>query len=385
MKTILFVINNFRIGGIQKSLVELLKVIANDYNITVYCPNFDGPLAKEIPDGIKIIKGDKWAKIAETGIRQSISLGVIRSIVTVFFSLWSRCFTKRLPARLYVKLINRPKEHYDVAIAYSQPLPPKDFSNLANEIVLYGTSAVKKYTFVHCDYGEYGGRSPYSESLYRQFDGIIGVSNSVAKKFTSILPDVSGKVHVVQNACDIDGVITAADEIDVRYGKPSMVSVSRLSEEKGLPRSLEVVKRLHERGTRFEWHLVGNGPLMSAIETFIKNYGLEDTVFLEGAKDNPYPYMKAADYLFLPSFHEAAPMVFNEAACLGTPILTTKTLSAVELVENRSIGVVCENNSDGIEEMLERAFSELGKVTYQKLPTDYNLKIKKQFAEIING
>lgn len=385
MKNILFVINNFRIGGIQKSLVELLKVIANDYNVTVYCPNFDGPLVKELPDGVKIIKGDKWAKIAETGIRQSISLGVIRSIVTISLSLWSRCFTKRTPARLYVKLINRPKEHYDVAIAYSQPLPPKDFSNLSNEIVLYGTNAVKKYTFLHCDYGEYGGQSTYSESLYKQFDGIIGVSNSVAKKFTSILPDMSDKVHVVLNACDINGIISAAGEIDVKYEKPSMVSVSRLSEEKGLPRSLEVVKNLHERCIRFEWHLVGNGPLMSAIGTFIKNNGLEDTVFLEGAKDNPYPYMKAADYLFLPSFHEAAPMVFNESACLGTPILTTKTLSAVELVENRSLGVVCENNTKGIEEMLVKAFSELGKVTYQKLPTDYNVKIKKQFAEIING
>ena len=385
MNKIIFVINNFRIGGIQKSLVELLKVIESDYDITVYCPNYDGPLEKELPRKVKIIKGNKWARMSETGVRKSINLGVTRCIMTILCSFFSRCFTKKIPAKLYVKLINLPKEHYDVAISYSQPLPPKDFSNLSNEVVLYGINAGRKYTFIHCDYGEYGGRSPYSETLYRQFDGIIGVSNSVAKKFSSILPGMSGKVHVVHNACDINGIISAAGEIDVRYEKPSMVSVSRLSEEKGLPRSLEVVKNLHERGIRFEWHLVGNGPLMSAIETFIKNNGLDGTVFLEGAKENPYPYMKAADYLFLPSFHEAAPMVFNEAACLGTPILTTKTLSAVELVERRSLGVVCENNTKSIEEMLVRAFSELGKVTYQKLPTDYNLKIKKQFAEIING
>lgn len=382
MKRIIFVINNFRIGGIQKSLVELLKQISNNYDISVYCSNFDGPLTKELPENVRLIKGNRWAKLAECGVKESIRYGFVFFILKFLLSFWSRCFNKKLPAKLYVKLLNQPQERYNIAVSYSQPLPPNDFSNLSNEIVLLGVKADRKYSFLHCDYGEYGGRSSYSESLYERFDGVVAVSNSVARRFTEILPGMKHKVCVVLNACDIEGIKKAAEEFSIIYGKPSMVSVSRLSVEKGLERCLPVVKNLVENGLVFEWHIVGDGSLKKQIADYIIQNGLTDVVFLEGAKTNPYPYIKAADYLFLPSFHEAAPMVFNEASCLGTPVLTTKTLSAVELIENRQMGFVCENNAEAIERMLVSALTSVNKCNYKSLPDDYNLIVKEQFNKL---
>ena len=95
--------------------------------------------------------------------------------------------------------------------------------------------------------------------------------------------------------------------------------------------------------------------MKDALEAQIKQYGMEDVIILEGQQINPYRYIKGADYFLLSSFHEAAPMVFDESATLGVPILSTATLSASEMVEQRGIGAICENDGEGILRMLERA------------------------------
>ena len=41
-------------------------------------------------------------------------------------------------------------------------------------------------------------------------------------------------------------------------------------------------------------------------------------------------------------------MVYGEAASLGVPVLSTETCSAIELVQEREIGVVVPNNYDGL-------------------------------------
>ena len=67
--------------------------------------------------------------------------------------------------------------------------------------------------------------------------------------------------------------------------------------------------------------------------------------------------MKEADVLLIPSFSEAAPMVIGEAACLGTPILSTRTISVNEMIVQPGYGWVCENTQEGIRESLERLLS----------------------------
>ena len=54
-KKILIVNNNLHIGGIQRALVNLLKEISTDYDITLLLFSKSGPLLCEIPDGVKIV------------------------------------------------------------------------------------------------------------------------------------------------------------------------------------------------------------------------------------------------------------------------------------------------------------------------------------------
>ena len=59
-----------------------------------------------------------------------------------------------------------------------------------------------------------------------------------------------------------------------------------------------------------------------------------------------------ADFLLMTSYHEAAPMVIDEAVSLGLPIVTTRTTSTREMVLERNAGWECENTQDGINNVL---------------------------------
>ena len=99
----------------------------------------------------------------------------------------------------------------------------------------------------------------------------------------------------------------------------------------------------------------GNG---FGVCAYAKELGIGDSIFFHGMQKNPYRFMKNADLFLLTSRHEAAPMVFDEARCLGLPILTTDTCSAHEMVTATGAGWVCENSAQGVCDALEEILAD---------------------------
>ena len=123
-----------------------------------------------------------------------------------------------------------------------------------------------------------------------------------------------------------------------------------MSEEKGIERAIMALKNSNRKDIRY--YIVGDGSSKKNILKIIHESQLDSQVYLLGADANPYKYLKNADYLLLASYHEAAPMVFDEAKILGVPILTTETTSAYELVVKENSGIMCENSQQGLEIIL---------------------------------
>ena len=358
MQTILFVINNMNIGGIQKSLLELLKCISDKYNISLYCIDDNSIMLKEVPQNVHILPIKKIAKVSEYSLSDCKKLGKIYYFIRLILSSLTKIFGKKLPVVLFCGLNGKLSGKYDVAISFVQPVNDKEFYNLSNEIVLKSVNTKKRVSFVHCDFISYGGNTKYNRNLYKKFDVVATVSNGVKGQFLKVNKDLEDKTQTVLNCCNFDYVRKMADIDPVKYNQKSFVTVARLAREKGLVRCISVFKKLKEEGYSFEWHIVGGGSLKNELKGLINANKLEENIFLEGEQVNPYRYIKNADYFLLPSFHEAAPMVYNESACLGVPILTTSTLSAVELVEERKCGIVCENTEDGLYKILKEAMEE---------------------------
>ena len=117
---------------------------------------------------------------------------------------------------------------------------------------------------------------------------------------------------------------------------------------------LPIFRGLKLKGLDFIWRIAGDGPDKAEILRITDEYGLKQNIVLLGNLKNPYPYFKSADALLVPSYNEAAPMVFSEARIFGTPIITTNTLSAEEMVTKTNAGIVCENNDAALSDCVEK-------------------------------
>ena len=122
------------------------------------------------------------------------------------------------------------------------------------------------------------------------------------------------------------------------------------------------------------------------MEKIIKENSMEGNVILYGNQPNPFPYVKGADLFFLPSLHEAAPMVYAEAMTLGVPVLTTDLVSSKELVGD--LGFECYNSDEGVYEGLKFVLTNKREITKKKeMLKNYhydNEKIKEKLYKMVN-
>ena len=382
-------IDHLRIGGIQKSLVNLLKEIGEDYIITLYVFNLEGQYLTEIPSSVAIMEAPKVFSLLTLSQKGTIGLGVPYYILRFFLAGVTKLFNYRLPLYLLFK-VQKKLKGFDVAISFTQSHYYKEFMAGCNEFVLQRIDSATKLTFLHCDYQQYGGATPYNHHIYMQFDRIAAVSESCRRKFLSVVPELNEKVVTVYNANDYEEIWNLANNNTIRYTKENfiIVTVARLSKEKGILPCVKLFYNLRCLGFKVEWHIVGGGPLYEEIREEIKKYHLEEVIYLYGMQKNPYRYMKNADVFFLPSHHEAAPMVFNDAKFLQIPILTTDTTSAKELVEDFHAGWVCKGEESSLYQALLALVTSPKEVLRVKQELSKlkcsNQLTKQQFAEIVD-
>jgi|26BtaG_2_1085354.scaffolds.fasta_scaffold01035_7 glycosyltransferase involved in cell wall biosynthesis len=100
--------------------------------------------------------------------------------------------------------------------------------------------------------------------------------------------------------------------------------------------------------------LLGQGKLKNDIEQLILELGLQEKVFLLGFCENPYPYLKRAQFKTLTSDREGFPMVIEEALALGTPVISTDCQSGPrEMLPENNLMII--NDIDSIANKLNQA------------------------------
>ena len=344
MKKLLIVNNNLDIGGIQKSLVNLVKEVYHEYDITLLLFSKSGSLLRELPESVKIITPQKGYQILGLG-KADLKKHPLLYMLKAFLLAYAKIFSRRSAMKL-LGVFQKKLRGYDAVISYSHFPHPKYFGNGCADFVLDKTVSASKVCFVHCDYLNFGGRAKANNRAYMEFDRIACCSDSVRERFLlgSKLPDT--KVYTVRNFYDLH--LASYQPDDIGFFDESLVNivlVARLSTEKGILRAIEALVQSSRKDICY--YIIGDGPQKEEIARLISNYQLESRVILLGEQSNPYQYVIQADWLLVPSFHEAAPMVFDEAMLMGINVITTDTTSAEEMIGCEH-GVVCENSTDGI-------------------------------------
>lgn len=188
------------------------------------------------------------------------------------------------------------------------------------------------------------------------------------------------KVHIVH--CALDAAFLAADAVAIPNNK-RMVSVGRLSEQKGQLLLLEAVAQLQQRGVDFELVLVGDGEMRGEVEALIQKHNLGQRVRITGwaSNDAVRDYLCGGRFMVLPSFAEGLPVVIMEALALGRPVLTTYVAGIPELVSPECGWLVPAGSVEALVDMMERALA-VSDADMQRLAVEGQRRVRESHDAI---
>lgn len=352
MKKIIIVNNNMKVGGVQKSLYNLLWAIQGQYDVTLCLFSAAGAYLDKLPPGVKVMECAGLFRYL--GMSQGECRRLDHRLKRGCLAGLSRLFGR--PAALKILLGSQKTlpETYDCAIAFLHNGSIGNFYGGVQEFVLRRIRARRKIAFLHCDYRSCGANHPQNNRIIAEFDRIAACSDGCRRAFGEVLPELLERSVTVRNCHRFDEIRAMAAQERVEYDphRVNVVTVCRLAHEKGVERAIEAVAAAAEKGLAVTLHIVGSGAMERELRESVRGRGLEESVRFYGERENPYPFMAGADLFVLTSYHEAAPMVIEEARCLGLPVLTTRTTSSDEMVLEANCGWVCENDHKAITESL---------------------------------
>ena len=115
MKKILFVNNNMKVGGVQKSLYNLLWALQGKYDITLLLFSKTGAYVDQLPPAVKVITCDSWFRLL--GISQGECKGFDK-LMRGGLVLLCRLFGRKTAMRLVLASQKMLPDTYDCAISF---------------------------------------------------------------------------------------------------------------------------------------------------------------------------------------------------------------------------------------------------------------------------
>lgn len=341
MKNIVFVIESLHLGGAEKSLVTLLQNLDySNYKVDLIIFKEGGIFRKYVPKEVNLIQ----KSFPAFSFLERFKYKTLRLI-------YGR---KNHSAQLLWKVIedkfDRISFAYDVAIAYNQ-----GFSTYFTDKYI---SAEKKYAWLNTDYQKAGYNIEFDYPIYRKFNGIVAVSTEAKQGLERELSKIysSLKIDIIKDITDKPLLLLQSKkQLSVKFDsdKINIVTTGRLAKPKGLHLAIETCKKLQNKGYSVNWYVIGGGSERKNLENMIMENQLENSFFLTGATDNPYPYMRACDIYVQTSLFEGLGLTVIEATYLNKPIVSTNFPSVYGILKDKETGLIAEMNSDSITEKIE--------------------------------
>lgn len=355
MKKVLFMTINMNVGGTEKALLNMITEMSNDkYDITILMLEEYGGFINNIPNHVHVMYLENYNDIKnilnnppQQIVKELVSNGnIIKGSNILVLHIISKLTKDRSLFFKYVlKKHSSLEEEYDLAVAYAGPM---DFISyfVANKI-----RSKKKAQWIHFDITKIGFSKYFADKIYSKFDKIFVVSEEGKKKLINLVPTLKSKCDVFFNVVSSELVCEQAKQgqgFTDNYKGTRILTVGRLSQEKGQDMCIEAMAKLKKYGYDIRWYCVGDGPYRKACEEMIKKEHLENDFILLGSSTNPYSYMKQCDIYVQPSRHEGYCITLAEARCFDNPIVTTNFVGASEQISSEETGLIVEGNSHDI-------------------------------------
>ncbi|MDX1917571.1 MAG: glycosyltransferase [Candidatus Caenarcaniphilales bacterium] len=216
----------------------------------------------------------------------------------------------------------------------------------------------------------------FAKVFYPLADGVIAVSQAVAKDLQKVSPDAL--IRTIYNpilSADLFEKLSQSRQAvqeNVSKDRKLILSIGRLEEVKDFSTLIKAFKLVQEKMPAELW-ILGEGSERTRLESLIQELGLADVVRLPGFIKDLYQYLTKADLFVLSSRHEALPTALIEAIACGIPTVSTDwSNSAAELSPDRIVPV------GDFEQM---ALAILDSLSEPKRTTNPSLSIKRFLVE----
>ena len=367
MKKILFGITSLTLGGAERVLVDLANKLCEKYEITIFTIYANGELEKQLSKKIKLktLYNKQYTELSN----------IKKKIVPLKIFLNKKS--------IYNKYI---QDKYEIEISFLEGPITRLFS--------VKNKKVRKIAWIHNDISQVFGSGIKSkikkyidERIYFKYETLVFVSNENINNFNETYKELSKiKKEVIYNYIEKERVIEKAIEkpkIEFNNNIINFVTVARLVHQKAIDRFIKVHSQLIKEGLQHEVYIVGDGPKKNELDKLIKENNVQETFHLLGKNENPYPYIKNADYFCLLSNFEGYGMVLEEAKILEKYIIITDT-AAIEAVKGYENSKILENNEESIYNGLKDCIKQ-GKQTIEinNLKEYDNSNIIGQVTELI--
>lgn len=398
-------------NGITTSVINLLANINYDkYDVTVFTNNTNNVEQlnnlQSLNDNVRIVlrRGPMIATFKELYQNEFVrQRGIYKSFE-------KRLYPKALFEREFRKIFG--DSQFDYAIDYS------GYAMFWSNLVL-ASGAKKKYILLHSDIKSdmertVKGKRPHYQnlkgviSLYPYFDKLVSVSEATKKLNQSNFGGLKLKNrHIAsRNTINIEKINQLVDDdsdLFEKNGTPilptltehgmeaiefsqddfKIVSVGRLSPEKGFDLLIKAVAELAPKYPQLKLYILGDGSLKGTLKSLVEQLGIQNHVYFLGQRRNPFFIVKRADVFALTSHYEGQSMVILEALTVGTNVLASDIIANRYVLEDEKYGMLVEKNEVDIAKGLEQFINGTNKDYTKFDAVAYNEETIQEFYSLL--
>ncbi|PIE96629.1 glycosyltransferase [Bacillus fungorum] len=348
-KKILFMVINMNIGGTEKALLNMVAEIPKDkYEVTILMLEKKGDFLNFIPKGVHIeyVKDyEEMQYILNKPPRLVIAdlikkRKIVKALQLAVLYVISKIMKERSVILKYcLQNYEDVYKNYDIAIAYAGPM---DFISyfVANKI-----EARRKVQWIHFDIEKIYFNKHFVNKVYKKFQHVFVVSDLGKMKLTQTVPELINKAETFLNIISPEMICKMANEgigFTDDFEGVRILTVGRLSIEKGQDLTISVLAKLKEAGYNVRWYCIGDGKERGMYEKLVKNYDVQGDYIFLGAVSNPYPFMRQCDIYVQPSRYEGYCITLAEARCFNNPIISTDFTGASEQIIHNHNGLIVQ-------------------------------------------
>lgn len=371
-ENILLVGHSADMYGASRSLVKLVRILNEKYNVYVILPEV-GSLNAEINSIIPI---ERILLVDNLYIFTRTSFKIRFILSTIIQFIGNLLIISKIIRKYNIKIV-----HTNSGVIPAPGLAAKIFGR-------------KHVWHIREWFGDFKKFWPfYSAYITGLSDKVVGVSKTVATQFhnqnkvISIyngfeIPDINEEVSIPEE------LKQKLDQADLVLGCTSRIRLIR----KGQEYLIEAIGIITQRtGKNVQAILIGDYVpgfewQKDVIADLIKKYHLEDRIHFLGHLKNPLPYYKFFDVFVLPS-GEPEPFggVIMEAMSLGLPVIGSNAGGTTEQIANEENGYLFENKNpndlaDKIELFLNNPSSlkPFGKCSKERVEKYFSLELHKE-------